>query len=239
VFCTILLARTDIARATSLVGESEAASWALALATDVGISDVGGVDDLSASSAAASVVAFFLSSVDFSASLLDLWFAYRRQWRELCLVYLFSAIGAPAVELAPAAVTLVPVAACDGPAKHTQSPATSINAERPLPLIFIWLIFILAISPFASPKSEMRPHGVSTARQKKGIFRESGQKLGNRIVPARYCEIASWRNPLKKMPRVSAGPINVISLPAPNFAARDSRAGREDGNVFRVLITTS
>jgi hypothetical protein len=47
-----------------------------------------------------------------------------------------SAIGAPAVELA--AVALLPAAAGDGPAKQTQSPAASINAERPLPLIFIW-----------------------------------------------------------------------------------------------------
>jgi hypothetical protein len=36
------------------------------------------------------------------------------------------------------------------------------------------------------------------------------------MVPARHFEIAGAANPLKKMRRVSAGPINVISLPAPN-----------------------
>jgi hypothetical protein len=78
--------------------------------------------------------------------LLDLW-AYLLPWCEPCLVYLLSAIGAPAVELA--AVALPAAAAGDGPAKHTQSPAASINAERPLPLIFIWQ------SPqFASPKAK-------------------------------------------------------------------------------------
>jgi hypothetical protein len=231
VFCTILLARTDIARAASLVGESEAASWALALATDAGISDVVGVDDLSASSAAAAFLSS-LSSVDLSATLLDLWCAYLRQWRELCLVYLLSAIGAPAVELA--AVASVPAAACEGPAKHTQSPAASINAERPLPLIFI-----LAISPFASPKSEMRPHGVSTARQKKGIFGRVRAKAGQSHCAGPVLRDRPLAKSFEKMPRVSAGPINVISLPAPNLAARDSRAGREDRNVFGVLITTS
>jgi len=109
----------------------------LALATDGGISDDdGGVDDLSASSAATSVVGAFSSSLGFSATLLDLWCAYFRQWCELCLVYLLSAIGTPAVGLATAAP--VPVAACDDPAKQIQSPAASINAERLLPLIFIW-----------------------------------------------------------------------------------------------------
>ena len=136
--CTILLARTDMAWAASLVGESEAANWALALATDGGISDDEGgvVDDLSASAATTSVAAACLSSVDFSASLLDLWCAYLLQWRELCLVYLLSAIGAPAVRLA--AVASLPAVAGDGAAKHSQRPAASINAEHPLPLIFIW-----------------------------------------------------------------------------------------------------
>jgi hypothetical protein len=65
----------------------------------------------------------------------------------------------------------------------------------------------------------MRPHGVSTARQKKGIFGRVRQKQGNRNAPDRHFEIAGRRNPLNKMQRVSAGPINVISLQAPRFAA--------------------
>jgi hypothetical protein len=112
------------------------------LATDGGISDDGdGVDDLPALSAAASVTSVFLSSlslssVDLAATLLDLWCAYFRQCRELCRVYLLSAIGAAAVGLAAAVLGAATVG--DGPAKHIQSPAASINAERPLPLIFIW-----------------------------------------------------------------------------------------------------
>jgi hypothetical protein len=46
--------------------------------------------------------------------------------------------AAPGFELAVASP-----AACDGAAKPIQSPAASINAERPLALMFI-----LAISPF-------------------------------------------------------------------------------------------
>jgi hypothetical protein len=76
--------------------------------------------------------------------LLDFWCAYLLQCRELCLVYLLSATGVPGVDLA--VVVSVAATACDGAAKHTQSPAASTNAERPLPLIFIWQ------SPhFASP----------------------------------------------------------------------------------------
>src|SRR6202051_1539394 len=164
-----------MAWAASLVGESEAANSALALATDGGMSDDagGGVDDLSASAAATSLARAFLSSlssVDFSATMLDRWCASLLQVREPCLVYLLSAIGAPAVELA--VVASLPAAAGDGPAKHTQSPATSINAERPLPLIFIRQSPHLPVPR----RNETSPRGHSAA--KKGNLRASPGKSG-------------------------------------------------------------
>jgi hypothetical protein len=63
----------------------------------------------------------------------------------------------------------------DGPAKHTNSPVASINAERPLALIIIWQ------SPhLPAPESEMSPRCVSTAGQKKGIFGQDRAKAGQR-----------------------------------------------------------
>jgi hypothetical protein len=53
------------------------------------------------------------------------------------LVYLSSTRGAALSGFGLAVVLSVP-AACDGPARHTKSPAASINAERPLALIIIW-----------------------------------------------------------------------------------------------------
>jgi hypothetical protein len=79
----------------------------------------------------------------------------------------------------------------------------------------------------------MRPYGVSAARQKKGIFARPGKSW------AIACEVAHRRNRLKKMQRVSAGPINDISLPARNFAAAIPERGREDYSCSEVLITTS
>ena len=64
------------------------------------------------------------------------------------------------------------------PAKHTKSPVASINAERPLALMS------LAISPFASPRREMRPRGVSAAGQKKGIFGQYRAKTGQALPVA-------------------------------------------------------
>jgi hypothetical protein len=64
-------------------------------------------------------------------------------------------------------------AACDGPAKQTKITVASINAERPLALIFIANLPILP-----APKSAMSPWGVSAAGQKKGIFGLQRAKAG-------------------------------------------------------------
>ena len=68
---------------------------------------------------------------------------------------------------------------------------------------------------------------------------ESGQKRGSRMVPARDFAIASWRNPLKKMQRVPAGPINVISLAGAEFAAVIPKRNAKNCIVFEAKITTS
>jgi hypothetical protein len=81
-------------------------------------------------------------------------------------------------DCALAAASFGSSAACDGAAKNTNKPAATTNAERPLALIFI-----LAISPLLVPETGMRPHGVSAAGQKKGIFGRSGGKLGIAEVP--------------------------------------------------------
>src|ERR1019366_2580110 len=147
--CRLSVARADMALALA-VGVSADVSCALALATDGGIAD-----EWSPPSAATSFAAAFLSTEDFSASLPNLRCAYFFEWREPCLAYLLSAMGAPAAlsDFEPAVALSVPAAACDGPAKHTKSPVASINAERPLALIVIWQ------SPhLPAPKNEMRPH---------------------------------------------------------------------------------
>jgi hypothetical protein len=64
-----------------------------------------------------------------------------------------------------AALSLLAATTGDGPAKHTKSPVAIIKAARPLALTIIWQ------SPhLPAPDGEMRPHRVSTAGQKKGIF---------------------------------------------------------------------
>jgi hypothetical protein len=60
---------------------------------------------------------------------------------------LWSAEARSDFELAVA--SSAPVAACDGPAKHTKSPAANINAERPLALT---VIGNLLICQFPKPK---------------------------------------------------------------------------------------
>jgi hypothetical protein len=104
-------------------------------------------------------------------------------------VYLLSAIGAPAVELA--AVALLPAAAGDGPAKQTQSPAASINAERPLlPLIFIW----------------QSPHLPVPKRNETSRRVHSAAKKGNlRASPGKSEAIALCR------PGISRSPAHEIS----------------------------
>src|SRR5665647_163489 len=120
--CRISLARAAIALAALPVDVSAdvigaGVSWALALATDGGIAD-----GWSASSAASAVL---LPAAAFSATLLDRRGAYFFQWCA-CLANLWRATGAPAVS--DGAVPAAPSAPCDGPAKHTKSPAASSRA---------------------------------------------------------------------------------------------------------------
>src|SRR5438552_19040391 len=175
-FCRISLARAAMAL-TSPVGASANGSRALALATQDGIA--GDVDELSLSLSVTSV-ASVLSVSDFTATLLDLRFAWLFQWREPCLADFFDATDAPAAssDFAAAATSSALGAAWDGPAKHTKSPVASINAGCPLALIFIWK------SPhLPALKGAMRPWGVSAAGQKKGIFGLQRAKAGQRHVP--------------------------------------------------------
>jgi hypothetical protein len=182
------LARADIAWALLVGVVSADASFALALATDGGMVDA--ADELSASSAAATSVAF-LSLDDFTATLLDFRCAELFQACVLRLVYLLSAKGAPAAfsdfELAAklaAALSALAGAARDGPPKHTNSPAASINAERPLALIIIWQSPHL---PALAAKRDLTPcpqHG-----RKRESSGESGQKQGNSIVFDETCRL--------------------------------------------------
>jgi hypothetical protein len=77
-------------------------------------------------------------------------------------------------DFALAAALSVLAAACDGPAKHTKTPVASINAERPLALIFIWK------SPLCQPPKAQSDPGACPQRGKK---RESsgcsGRKQGS------------------------------------------------------------
>ena len=98
----------------------------------------------------------------------------------------------PAVELA--AVASLPAAAGDGPAKHTQSPAASINAERPLPLIFIWQSPHLPVPG----RNETSPRVHSAA--KKGNLRANPPKAGQPHVPAPGIS----RSPLHEIPEKNA-----------------------------------
>ena len=130
------------------------------------------------------------------------------QWCEPCLA-ICRAPCAPDFDLA-AAVLSAPAPASDGPAKHTNSPAARINAERPLALIFIWQ------SPHLPAPGEKRPCGVSAAGQKKGIFGRHRAKTGQRrcAVRARIPPAARRDSIWESMLRVPAGPIDVMSLPA-------------------------
>jgi hypothetical protein len=91
---------------------------------------------------------------------------------------LLSATGAPVLSDFVVAVALA--AACDGPAKHTNIPVASINAERPLALVVIWQSPHLPV-----PGSEMRPCRVSAAGQKKGIFGLHRAKAGQKALSGR------------------------------------------------------
>ena len=71
----------------------------------------------------------------------------------------------------------------------------------------------LAISPFARPQSEMRPCGVSTAGQKKGIFGLDRAKAGQRRSTARRFAPQSFADGCRDGWRVSGGAIDVMSLP--------------------------
>ena len=86
----------------------------------------------------------------------------------------------PAVELAAVASRAL-AAACEGPAKHIQSPAARINAERPLALMVIWQ------SPhLPAARSEMRPSRHVRSGAKKGNLRaKSGRKQGKRMRAVR------------------------------------------------------
>jgi len=79
-----------------------------------------------------------------------------------------------------AALSLLAATTGDGPAKHTKSPVAIIKAARPLALTIIWQ------SPhLPAPDGEMRPHRVSTAGQKKGIFGQDRAKAGQHLCARR------------------------------------------------------
>ena len=139
-------------------------NWALALATDGGIAD-----ERSPSSAVSAVL---LPAEAFSATLPAFRCAYFFEWFA-CPANLWSATGVPAVSDCAAAVVSSAAAACDGPAKHTKSPAARINAERPLALLIM-----RNLPNLPAPGAERRPRRVSAARQKKGIFGLHRAKAG-------------------------------------------------------------
>jgi hypothetical protein len=148
-----------------------------------------------------------LGAADFSAILLDLRCATFFQWCAACLGAAFALSGLELAGFELTAAPSTPVAACDGPAKHAHNPVANINAERPLALIFI-----LAISPFASPRSEKRPRGVSAARRKKGIFGRVRAKTGQRHFSGAHFETTRSRKSSESMRRVPAGTNDVMSL---------------------------
>jgi hypothetical protein len=197
-----------MALALSPDGSAEAIC-ALALATDAGIADTLG-------SAASFSTAFLVSllSEDFEPAFAYLRWAIRFPLREDCL---------PDVAISDfdaAAGSLLAPAALDGdcPANHTNSPAVSIKAERPLALIVIWQ------SPhLPAPIRAKRPRRVSRARQKKGIFGQLPAKAGQlhcieRLFPGIFLAPAC----LEPRRRVRARAIDVMSLP-----------GREPSGRFR------
>src|SRR6185437_6326769 len=126
----MLLARSVMAWAllAGVPDVSGETSCALALATEAGIRD-----DWIAAESSAAASADFLSAVDLSATLPDLWCAYFFRW--WCF-----ATAAGAAELSGA------VAACDAAPRQIQITVVSINAARPPALLVI-----LAVSPIAPP----------------------------------------------------------------------------------------
>jgi hypothetical protein len=158
---SIVLAFADIALALS-AGASADVNCALALATEAGIA-AGVLPAASATSA-------FLVSSDFEGALRC---ADRFQCRVLGLTALPAV--APSGFKIVAALSALAAIVGDGAAKHTNSPVASINAERPLALIFMWQSPHLPV-----PEGEMRPRCVSTAGQKKGIFGLDRAKAGQR-----------------------------------------------------------
>ena len=206
-----VFAFADIALAVS--AGTSAVSWALALAIVAGIT--AGVRPLA--SATPVSAAFLVSGVvwdDFSTALPDLRRASRFECLEFCLVV--SAFEADVALSVPAAV------AGNGAAKHTNSPVARINAERPLALISMWP------SPhFCPPQPGMRPRGMSTPGQKKGIFAPEGAKAGH--FPCRGLLVTG-------LP-VRAGPIDVMSLG--NGEPAVPIPGRGSGDAQGILITTS
>jgi hypothetical protein len=86
----------------------------------------------------------------------------------------WSTIGADAtVSGATLAVASSAVSvACDGAEKHTNKAVASINAERPLALIFIFGDLPIPLVP----KNRNEPDGVSVAGQKKGNLWAAGGK---------------------------------------------------------------
>jgi hypothetical protein len=192
----------DIALALS--GEASAdVNSALAFATEAGI----GAGVSLAVSATSSV---FLVSSDFAATLADLCDADRFQCRDACLADL-AAVALSDFTIVAVLSALAAIVG-DGPAKHTNNPVASINAERPLALIIMWQ------SPhFARPQSEMRPCRVSTAGRKKGIFGLDRAKAGQRRSNRPAIPPQSFRTDVDDGWRwVLGGAIDVMSLPGWN-----------------------
>ena len=158
------LASADIALALSAVGASAAAICALALATDAGI----------AMRVAARVgdrlFGGLLGLGGFRRLLLDLrrhsaFHDANRAWT-ICRTSRCSDFQIGGVSSA---------AGCRRrrwSREAYQKPCGDNQGRGPLALTFI------GISPFARPRSEKRPRGVSTARQKKGIFGQHRAKTG-------------------------------------------------------------
>src|SRR3954469_3279681 len=125
---SMVLAFAVIALALSLAlsaGASAAVSCALALATEAGIAV--GV------SPAALATSVLVVSAAVDGTLPGLRCPSRFNCRVVGLTdFADAALSDFEVGSAPAAII------CDGPAKHTNSPVASINAERPLALIIMW-----------------------------------------------------------------------------------------------------
>src|SRR3954469_19153098 len=109
----------------------------------------------------------------------------------------FPDVAVSDFEVAAARSVLAAVAG-DGPAKHTNSPVATINAERPLALTIMWQSPHLPV-----PTSEMRPRAMSRAGQKKGIFGQDRAKAGQRCCG--NSEMSPSYCPLRNDKLVGAG----------------------------------